>query len=198
MPQLPERSDTVIDFLKNRRSNLAKIMTEPGPSKIQLEEIMTIGARVPDHRKLEPWRFIVFEGDARAKFGNHLAEVFKNNNPDLPNDRVEFERDRFMRAPIVIAVISSPVDDPRGTPVWEQQLSSAAVCYNLCLAAQAHGFAAQWLTEWYSYDSDIRNILNLQDHENFSGFIYLGSVKEAPSARKRPELRTIVSYWDVK
>ena len=198
MPKLPERSDAVIDFLKNRRSNLAKLMSGPGPSKIQLDEILTIGARVPDHRKLEPWRFIVFEGAARERFGDHLASAFLKSNPGLPQDRVDFERERFQRAPIVIAVVSSPVDDPRGTPVWEQQLSSAAVCYNICLAAQAHGFAAQWLTEWYSYDPEIRKQLDLKDHENFSGFIYLGTAKEAPTARKRPEMRTIVSYWGIE
>ena len=195
MFNLPEHNPEVIEFLKNRRSNLAKIMTGPGPDKIQLDQILTIGARVPDHRKLEPWRFLIFQGKARKQAGQHLARVFRDDNPDLPEDRVEFEAARLTRAPIVIAVISSPIDCPRGTPEWEQTLSSGAVCYNLCLAAQASGFAAQWLTEWFAYDAEIGKTFGLQEHERFSGFIYIGTAKEPPSPRKRPDLAHKTSLW---
>ncbi len=195
MIKMPERSDAVIDFLKFRRSNLAKTMSGPGPTEIQLDEILEIAARVPDHRKLEPWRFIIFRGEARQSFGHHLGAVFQKNNPDMPQDRVIFEAGRLQRAPVVVAVISSPIDCPRGTPEWEQQLSSAAVCFNLCLTAQACGFAAQWLTEWYSYDPDIAQILKLGSSERVSGFIYLGSATETPTERKRPVLSALTRIW---
>lgn len=192
---LPSENPAVIEFLKNRRSNLVKIMAEPGPDKIQLNEILTIGARVPDHRKLEPWRFLIFKGDAREKAGQHLARIFRRDNPDLPCERAAFEAERLTRAPLVIAVISAPVLCPRGTPKWEQTLSAGAVCYNLCLAAQALGFAAQWLTEWYAYDPEIRKIFGLTEDENFAGFIHIGSAKEPPTPRKRPDLSHKCSLW---
>ncbi len=193
--QVPQRSEAVLEFLQTRRSNLAKLMREPGPNADELEQILTIGARVPDHRKLEPWRFIIFEGDSRHAFGEELAKVFQSDNPDLPQDRVDFERDRFLRAPLVITVVYSPVDDPRGTPKWEQQLSSGVVCYNLCLAAKALGFGAQWLTEWYAYDERIHSILSMQKDEKIAGFVYIGTPGEAPAPRKRPILNDKLSTW---
>jgi len=192
---LPEIRETVLEFLETRRSNLAKVMSEPGPSPEELERILSIGARVPDHRKLTPWRYIIFQEDARANLGQHIGAAFKKQNPDMPLDRVMFEAGRLQRAPLVIAVISNPRDCPRGTPKWEQELSSAVVCYNLCLAAQASGYGAQWLTEWYAYDADVCNAMELAENERISGFIYIGTPSEAPKERARPDLNTHVSYF---
>jgi nitroreductase len=79
-PALPD----AIDLLKIRRSIKPREMGEPGPSPAELETILTIGARVPDHGKLTPWRFIVFEGDARVRAGDVIAKVFSRKNPQAP------------------------------------------------------------------------------------------------------------------
>jgi len=192
---LPAANKAVIDFLENRRSNLAKAMGEPGPSAAQLDEFLTIAARVPDHRKLAPWRFVIFQGQARADFGQHIASAFMKANPDMPPDRAIFEGQRFLRAPLVIAVISSPKDCPRATPKWEQILSSGAVCYNLCLAAQASGFGAQWLTEWYAYDKDVQTALGLSEVERVSGFIYMGTAEVPSKERVRPDVTELTRFW---
>lgn len=195
---LPTVNTSVIEFLENRRSNLAKAMGEPGPSQAQLEHWLAIATRVPDHRKLAPWRFVVFQGTARADFGQHIAAAFLKANPDMPADRAIFEGQRFLRAPLVIAVISSPKDCPRGTPEWEQLLSSGAACYNLCLAAQASGFGAQWLTEWYAYDEDVQSALELSDAEKVAGFIYVGTPAEPSKERARPDPHGLTTYWQGK
>jgi nitroreductase len=192
---LPSKNETVLDFLKTRRSNLAKLMSNPGPTEEDLKTILEIGARVPDHRKLSPWRYVVFQGEARANFGKHIASAFMKNNPNMPLDRSLFESQRFLRAPLIIGVISSPVECLRGTPLWEQQLSAGAVCFNLCLAAQAQGFGAQWLTEWYAYDDDVNDALGLESHENVAGYIYVGTVETPATERIRPELAEKLSYW---
>ena len=116
-------------------------------------------------------------------------------NPDAPADRAIFEGARLTRAPLVITVISSPKDCPRGTPKWEQELSSGVVCFNLCLAAQAHGFGAQWLTEWYAYDSAVNAALGLQKGERISGFIYIGTPQAQASERARPSLENVMKIW---
>lgn len=193
---LPSYNDAVLDFLSTRRSNLAKAMGDPGPSSEQLERILQIGTRVPDHRKLTPWRLTVFQGESRAHFGRALAAAYKHDFPDHPEDRVQFEADRFLRAPIVIAVISAPKDCVRGTPQWEQQLSAGAVCMNLCLAAQASGFGAQWLTEWYAFDARIHAELGMAKGEQVAGFIYIGTPDQPASPRARPDLSDIVHYPD--
>lgn len=192
---LPEKSEIVLSFLETRRSNLAKIMKGPGPSENERSRMLEIAARVPDHRKLAPWRFIVFEGDARANMGQHIGAAFQKHNPDMPLDRVMFEAGRLQRAPLVIAVVSAPKDCPRGTPRWEQELSSAAVCFNLCLAAQASGFGAQWLTEWYSYDEDVTAAMGLDTAERISGVIYIGTPTEPARARARPDVKDLITHW---
>ena len=194
---LPSPKPETTDFLRYRRSNLAKVMDGEGagPSAAQIDELLTIAGRVPDHRKLSPWRFVTFEGAARADFGQHIATAFMAAYPDMPHDRAIFEGQRLTRAPLVVAVISSPVECPRGTPEWEQILSSGAVCFNLCLAAQSMGFGAQWLTEWYAYDADIHAALGLTAREKVAGFMYLGTADAAPLERARANLANITSRW---
>lgn len=192
---LPSKNTDVLDFLQTRRSNLAKVMAEPGPKAEVLNALLEIAARVPDHRKLAPWRFVVFQGKARADFGQHIAAAFMRDNPEAPLDRTVFEGQRLMRAPLVVAVISSPVECPRGTPKWEQQLSAGAACFNLCLAAQAFGFGAQWLTEWYAYDAGVNRALGLNDSEQLAGYIYIGTPELPSTERARPDVESKVTHW---
>jgi len=192
---LPTYRADLIEFLSVRRSNLAKVMDNPGPDAATRDKILEIAARVPDHRKLTPWRFVLFEGEARTAFGKHISAAFTAENPDAPLDRGVFEAERFMRAPLVVAVISSPVDCPRGTPKWEQELSAGAVCFNMCLAAQAHGFGAQWLTEWYAFDPLVNKALGVAETERVAGYIYIGTAMAQPTPRTRPVLENVTEIW---
>ena len=117
------------------------------------------------------------------------------SNPEASQDRAIFEGGRFLRAPVVVGVISSPVDCKRATPIWEQQLSSGIVCYNLMIAAQAAGYGAQWLTEWYGYDSDIHAVLGMGAGDQVAGFVYIGTALERSKERVRPDMATKISYW---
>ena len=194
---LPSHRPEVVEFLATRRSNLAKVMSGPGPDIVTRDKILEIGARVPDHRKLAPWRFVIFEGNARADFGQYIASAFMAENPDAPADRALFEGGRLNRAPLVIAVVSAPVECPRGTPKWEQELSSGAACFNLCLAAQSLGYGAQWLTEWYAYNDGINDVLGLTERENVAGYIYIGTPEMPASERARPRILQKTTYWGV-
>ena len=171
------------------------MLGEPGPTADQLDAILTTAARVPDHKKLVPWRFIVFEGDARLAFGNVLADALAAESNDAPSEiRLETERMRFMRAPVVVGVVSSLVRE-RGVPELEQTLSAGAACFNLCLAANALGYQTSWITEWYSYSPGIAGMLELGPDERMAGFIYIGSADETQADRDRPDLGTIVHRW---
>ena len=191
---LPARNDAVLDFLASRRSNLSKAMGEPGPDAETLRRILTIGTRVPDHRKLAPWRIRVFEGAARERVGAALRGIYAADNPDHPPERHDFEAARFLRAPVVLGVYSAPVACARGTPEWEQVLSAGAVCLKLCMAAQASGFGAQWLTEWYAYDARARAALGLEEGERVAGFVYIGTPTQPSAPRPRPDLDAVVSH----
>src|SRR6187399_2053067 len=130
-----------IELLKIRRSVKPREMSGPGPSPAELDTILTIASRVPDHGKLTPWRFIVFEGDARLKAGAKIAEVFRLNRPDATPDQIEAESKRFAHAPLVIAVVSRAAPHVK-IPEWEQVLSVGAAATSLVFAAHALGFAA--------------------------------------------------------
>ena len=185
----------VIAFLSARRSVKPDRLVAPGPSQAELDTIFTIASRVPDHKKLAPWRFIVLEGDARARLGEVVAEACVAAEKEPPSPvRLETERTRLMRAPLVIAVVSR-VTPHRSAPEWEQVLSAGAACFNLCLAANALGYGTSWITEWIAYNAAVAAALRLADNERIAGFIYVGTPTERSDERERPALSEIVSRW---
>lgn len=189
----PMRSD-VLAFLRARRSHPSVTMSAPGPADDELEGLLTIAARVPDHGKLAPWRFVVFRQDTADRIGEQLASLAQEREGELDAARRFQEQTRFKRAPLVVGVISSAAVHPK-IPIWEQQLSVGAVCMNLVTAASAAGYAAQWLTEWYSYDLDASRFLGCRDGERIAGFIHIGTPTQPPVERARPDLKDIVTIW---
>ena len=189
---------STLELLLTRRSTKPAALSEPGPSAGELDRILTAAARVPDHKKVVPWRFIVFEGEARAKMGEIIAEACREEEKEPPSPvRLDMERNRFVRAPMVIAVVSRIVPRP-GAPEWEQILSAGASAFGLCLAANAMGFGTSWITEWVAYSPRIRSALGLAEGERVAGFVYVGTPKEKPADRERPSLETIVTRWQAE
>ncbi|MEO8419671.1 MAG: nitroreductase [Hyphomicrobium sp.] len=188
-------NNPIIAFLSARRSVKPDRLIAPGPSAEELETILTIASRVPDHKKLAPWRFIVLEGDARARLGEVVAEACVAAEKEAPSHvRLETERTRLMRAPLVIAVVSR-ITVHRSAPEWEQVLSAGAACLNLCLAANALGYGTSWITEWIAYNKVVGAALSIADNERIAGFIYVGTPAERPEERERPALADIVTRW---
>ena len=181
-----------IDLLLTRRSGSAKAMGKPGPSKKQLAEILQAGARAPDHGKLFPWRFIIFEGNGRDRFGDVLAEILEAEGER--SKQIEEERERFLRAPVVVGVVSSARELIK-IPVWEQELSAGAVCQNILIASHALGFVGNWLTEWCAYHPKVKEKIGLRPGERIAGFIYIGTSAGDLEERPRPDMDKIVSYF---
>src|ERR1700753_1374418 len=191
-PEFNLPAPEAISLLLSRRSGSAKSMDKPGPSKKQLDQIMAAGGRAPDHGKLFPWRFIVFEGKGRERAGEILAEVMEAEGER--DKQVEEERNRFLRAPVVIGVISAAREQHK-IPVWEQELSAGAVCQNILIAAHALDFVGNWLTEWYAYHPIVKERLGLKPGERIAGFIYIGTSTVELEERPRPEMDKIISYF---
>jgi nitroreductase len=181
-------------LLKTRRSVKPIELGAPGPTPAELETLLTIAARVPDHGKLAPWRFLVFEGKAREQAGETIAEIFRQEHADATPDQIEFERRRLARAPLVVAVISRAGPHVK-IPEWEQQLSAGAAAMNLVHAAHALGYAASWITEWYAYDRRVLDALGLQANERIAGFVHIGRPAKPPEERDRPKLADIVTRF---
>jgi nitroreductase len=183
-----------LELLKIRRSVKPREMTAPGPSPAELDTILTIGARVPDHGKLAPWRFIVFEGDARVRAGAVIAKVFAKKNPSAPAADIEVEKKRLTDAPLVIGVVSFTRPHPK-VPPWEQELSAGASAMNIVTAATALGYGACWLTGWFAFDRDVLDGLGLKADEKLAGFIHIGTPTKPNEERPRPALAEIVTRF---
>lgn len=181
-----------LQLLARRRSVPPQSLGEPGPTDAQLETLLTIAARVPDHGRLVPWRFLVIAGEARHEFGAAIAAAYGNDEPAAAAEQVARERNRLARAPLVVAVVSRARPHAK-IPDWEQALSAGAVCMNLVVAANAMGFGTTWLTEWFAYDRRILDRLGLEPDERLAGFVHIGTATEVPSDRPRPSLPDIVT-----
>ena len=183
-----------LELLKIRRSVKPRDMSGPGPSPAQLDTILTIGARVPDHGKLAPWRFIVFEGDARVRAGEVIAGVFAKKNPQATAAEIDVETRRLTDAPLVIGLVSFTKPHPK-VPAYEQELSAGASAMNIVTAATALGYGACWLTGWFSYDRGVLDGLGLKPEEKLAGLIHIGTVSKPSEDRPRPVLSEIVTRF---
>lgn len=181
------------DYLAVRRSIPAFQMREPGPSRPEIEELLRLASRVPDHGKLAPWRFIVYRGEERVRIGAELLKLRLAVEPNLSAELVEVEKTRFTRAPVVIAVVSKAAPHAK-VPEWEQVMSAGALCLNTLMAANAVGYVANWLTEWFAFDERAWPLLGIQPGEKVAGFIHVGSTDFPAVERPRPELSETVTW----
>ena len=189
LPVLP--SPEALSLLAYRRSASAATLAEPGPDPAQLDDLLRLAARVPDHGKLFPWRFVLLQGADKAAFGSRLLEL-AHHRPEP--EKAIAALGKFNPPPLAIAVISH-VTPGHKIPEWEQVLSAGAAAFALLLAAQAMGFGANWITDWYSMDADVDALLGLGAHDRLAGFVYIGTATAAPLERVRAELPQIVSRW---
>lgn len=183
----------MISTLLSRRSTPIKNLGRNAPDAQQIEQILQAASRVPDHNKLAPWWFVTFEGDARKAFGEVLRKAYLVEDAEAAPAKLDLEAERFLRAPLVIAVISRIKEGK--APQWEQILSAGAACYNLCLAANALGFGSNWVTEWCAYNPIVHEALGMDERDNIAGFIYIGEQLEKPEERERPALTDIANSW---
>ncbi len=182
-------------YLKTRRTIPASQLGEPAPDPATLDEMLTIAARVPDHGKLAPWRFILFDRAAREKAVAGLVEIAQKHPDEKERTIREAKAKGFLDAPLVVAVVSAPIADHPKIPLWEQQLSSACVALNLLHAANAYGFSANWLTGWYAYDAEAKAWLGLKPGEKIAGFLHIGTPTVPPVERDRPDVGGITGEW---
>ena len=190
-PLLIAPSPETLAFLSRRRSASAGGLEAPGPDAQQLETLLRLAARVPDHGKLFPWRFIVLEGSAKATFVEGLYDIARAR-PD--RETAATKLGKVAPAPLAVVVVSR-VTPGHKIPEWEQELSAGAVCMNLLIAATAMGFGANWITDWYSYDPAAAALLGLGTSERVAGVIMVGSAPAAPLERARPDLTALVQRW---
>jgi nitroreductase len=186
-----EASPATLAFLARRRSASAMTLRAPGPTGAELDTLLRLATRVPDHGKLAPWRFVILKGEGKARFIAGLEGIAAGR---ADGERLIAKLGKLKAPPLTIAVVSRYAT---GTdiPEWEQRLSSAAVCTTLIIAAQAMGYGANWITDWYAYDAAAGKLLGLGQGERVAGYVHLGTSAETPLERVRPEMGGLVSEW---
>ncbi|MGH8155270.1 MAG: nitroreductase family protein [Rhodanobacteraceae bacterium] len=183
-----------LEFLRSRRSVPAAKLEPPGPTPEQLREIVATAIRVPDHGKLTPWRLIAFTGAAGARYGEALATLHAQVDPDVPAAKLAKDRERFAHSPVVLAVVAR-IDESAKIPAQEQLLSAGCLAFNLLLATQAAGFGAQLLTGWSCYDRDAAKLLGLAEGERAIAYIHIGNRGFEPPERVRPDVDEVLGAW---
>ena len=182
------------EYLLTRQSPAIQMLKEPGPSQAEIETLVRIASRVPDHGKLQPWRFILYRGDVRHRVGEMLAKRLEERDGQLTPGAREKECERFSRAPLVIGVIFCPRESDK-IPQWEMFLSAGAASMNLVHAAHALGYGANWITNWYADDAEARRLLGLKPDERVAGFVHIGTVEGERPDRPRPEPADLMSDY---
>jgi nitroreductase len=185
-------TDHPATLLERRRSTSPDALVAPGPSTAEIERLVGIALRVPDHGRLGPWRLVLIAGEAKQHWLDRLMALAETRE-DAPKARVSTRK--LATAPLVVAVVSSPIAGHK-VPEWEQQLSAGAVSMNLLNGAAALGYGANWLTGWHAYDTQATALLGLAEHERVAGMVLIGSVAEPAPERERATAERVVTWLE--
>ena len=193
-PLPPRASPDTLALLALRRSASAQQLTVPGPDDDELADLLRLAARVPDHGKMAPWRFVVLKGEAKAAFVERLRAIAAAR-PDA--GKAGAALGKIATPPVCVAVLSVPRHGAK--PVWEQQASAAAACMALLIAAEAMGYGANWISDWYGEDPDALRLLGADPAADpaprLTGWIMLGTPAEPPLERARPDMAAVATVW---
>jgi nitroreductase len=187
-------TSSLLAHLTTRRSGKPRDMVAPGPSPEQLDAMLEIAARTPDHGKLFPWRFVTVPDEARPALAIRLAEILRAEKADCTPRDEEAAAQFATQAPALVVVLSAPVV-PHKIPVWEQELSAGAVCMNLLHAAHAMGFTGAWITGWAAYSEAVRDLFG-DASQKIAGFVFIGTPAQPLEERPRPLLSEIAHKWN--
>ena len=186
-------TSSTLSLLQTRRSGKPRDLVEPGPSPDELEQILTIAMRTPDHGKIAPWRFVIVGQNQRQQLADLLARALPEHDPEAGAAHYQKALEFAHQAPTMIALISSPIEGHK-IPVWEQQLSCGAVAMNLLHAAHALGYVGGWITGWQAYSPRVTRAF-CSEGERIAGFIFLGTPANPLEERPRPSLAEHLSEW---
>lgn len=184
---------TPASLLATRRSGKPRDMIAPGPDAAQLDAMLAMAARTPDHGKLAPWRFVIVPDDARDRLAWVIVDAYRAERPQASQAEIDSLKQFAHQAPTLVVALSSPRTESH-IPLWEQELSAGAACMNLLHAAHAMGFVAGWLTGWPAYSESVRDAFGAAP-ERIAGFIFIGTPARDMEERPRPDLNKIVSIW---
>ncbi len=185
----------LIDLLQQRVSTPARLLVEPAPDDNQIEQIVRAGLAAPDHAAMRPWRFTVVRGEARHELGDIFVKATRKRDPDMPDEKIEGQKSKPLRSPLIIVVAAIITPDHPKTPEVEQIVSAGAAAQQMQLAANALGFGSIWLTGPNARDSDVKSALGLAEKDELVGFLYLGTATVTKAPPARAAVADHLHYW---
>lgn len=188
-------TQTVLDFITNRRSVKAALLVEPAPSDAELQDLLQVCMSAPDHGAIRPWRFKVIRGDDRRALSDLFAEALRKREPDADEDAIANIRSKPLRSPLIVAVGVDVMENHPKVPAEEQLVAAACATQNLLMAAQAAGWGAVLLTGWPAFDKTVRIGLGFAPKDKLVGFVYLGTPSEIPRPMQRPDAGQFIENW---
>jgi nitroreductase len=186
-------TSSALSLLATRRSGKPRDMVAPGPDDAQLNRILSAAIRVPDHGKLNPWRFVIVRAEQRPALARLIVGAYLDEKPDAGRLEIEAMESFAANAPTLVVVLSAP-DATSKIPLWEQELSAGAAIMNLLLATHASGFVGGWLTGWPAYNDTVRNAFGSAG-ERIAGFVFIGTPTRPLEERPRPDPATVTAEW---
>ena len=181
-----------MELLRTRFSALK--LGEPAPSAQTIEAMLESAARAPDHGRLQPWRLILIEGEARIGFGEVLAEALFRRNPLANEQALAREREKALRAPLII-VVATRCDRSAKIPIIEQIVSAGCAAHSIMLAAVAEGLGAMWRTGEPAYDNAVKSPLGIEPDDLIVGFIYVGKDIGSRGTQPQRASREFAQSW---
>ncbi len=187
--------NALLETLHSRQSVPANQLTDPAPNEEQLNQILQCAITAPDHGKLRPWRFIVIRDEARHALADVFVKAAKIREPDISEQKLERLKEKPLRSPLIVVIVTTLTKDHPKAPEIEQTLSAGAATQLMQLGATALGFGSVWLSGANAYDETVKQALGIETKDQIAGFLYLGTPPATPGPRKRPELSDHVSHW---
>ena len=181
-----------MELLRTRYS--ASKLGAPPPSKEAVEAMLEAAAHAPDHGRLQPWRLILIEGDARRALGEILAESLARRNPGAGHEVLARERAKAVRAPLIV-VVATRCDRSAKIPVVEQIIAAGCAAHSLMLAAFAQDLGAFWRTGEAAYDEAVKAAFDIGSDDRIIGFIYVGIDMGGVPSRTRPVVHEFAQRW---
>jgi nitroreductase len=190
---LNDRS-SILSLLETRRSAKPRELTGPPPAPAELDRMLALASRTPDHGRLTPWRFVVVADDQRDSFAALLQQALAEEDPGATDAHRQKEQEFAHYSGQLVVLVSAAVRDHK-IPLWEQELSCGAAGMNLLLAAHALGYVAGWVTGWRAYSERVRSAF-CAPGERIAGFIFIGHAGREIEERPRPALSDVVRKWE--
>ena len=187
--------EQLINWIKSRRS--IGNLSIPAPTESQIKAAIGCAVTAPDHKKLQPWRFIVTQGNARHDLGRAFLAAAEAQAAQEGETLSEKSRQKTynmpLRAPVIITVVTQ-MQVHKKVPPFEQMLSTGAAVQNLILALKAQGFSTVWRTGLLCNEPAVKAYFGVGADDYVTAFVYTGSSPCDMPTRKPIDIEPLLRF----